>query len=521
MARIFIDGFDKYGPAGTGYSLSTYPPYLTAVLEQVWTLVNFHTFSNAWINLTASLNGVSGVALQLNGSSDGAVALTKTLPGNYSRLVGGVRFSADLNGAAANSPGIFFNDGSTTQCSVVVAPTSGFIKIYNGTANGTLIATSSASVLANTSHYLEWDITFGASASYTIYLDGTSILTGTGNTKTTGNSYANGVGLGSQFGDTSGSSLTVDDFYLFDTTGSVCNAVLRTNPRVATQLPSGEAQTNFSNNGNILGNSYQGSTSANAPGANELFLLQVNPVTTMTINSVGCIPNATSGGANFKAVIYSDSGGVPSTLLSSGTQVTGTTSGTALIGNLVTPQALVANTPYWIGFITDTSVVLQEAATTTLGQKASNTYSSGAPGTAPSMTISQPTWAIWGNCTGAANFASVAANPGQPTYSNISDNNVDAGDLYTFPAIVTPTYISAVYTMLVSILGEISGSGARTVDINISSSGTVSAGSNPGFSPAAGELEYYSSWFDTDPATGVAWTQAGVNAAEAGQSIVT
>jgi len=75
----------------------------------------------------------------------------------------------------------------------------------------------------------------------------------------------------------------------------------------------------------------------------------------------GLVSSATSGTAKFKAVVYADSAGAPGSLLSSGTEVVGCTSGSTLTGALITPQSLTAGTPCWIGFITDTSVVLQQA----------------------------------------------------------------------------------------------------------------------------------------------------------------
>ena len=155
-------------------------------------------------------------------------------------------------------------------------------------------------------------------------------------------------------------TLQLDDLYLFDTTTSFNNAVLNTNPRIETQFPVSDSTVQFSFGAAILGNAYSITSNTNAPGANELFLRSFTPGVNCTIASVSCVPEATSAAANFEAVIYSDSGGAPHSLLSGGSQVTGTTLGTTLTGPLTTPQSLTAGTPYWLGFITDTSVVLAE-----------------------------------------------------------------------------------------------------------------------------------------------------------------
>ncbi len=136
-------------------------------------------------------------------------------------------------------------------------------------------------------------------------------------------------------------------------------------------------------------------------------------------------PGATSETAKFKAVAYADSTGAPGSLLSSGTEVVGCTSGSTLTGALVTPQSLTAGTPCWIGFITDTSVILQQADSGTSGYKASNTYASGAPGTAPAMTGGQASWLLYGNVSGITghNWLELDNNPALGDLSSVYSDN--------------------------------------------------------------------------------------------------
>lgn len=533
MAVLVIDGFDKYGPAGISGSLGSPLAALTTAVQAEWTTLNTWT-ELGYAAIVSGLNGISGQALNLIGSADGACSVDRTLAANYARLIAGARFKSSLTGSAGQPPGIYFLDGTTVQLGVVVNASTGTLALVyyqpsTGLAANTVnvYATSATSVTADSVHYLEVDASFGASATVNVWLDGVQIadISGTYATNRSGHSYANAVRLGApRNGNTvAGATFAVDDFYLFDTSGSTNNAVLNTNPRIETQLPSSAVQTNFAIPAGVLGYAYTGYTSTNSPGANQLALRKFTPAAAATINSIGLMPGANSAGAKFKPVIYSDSAGAPSTLLSTGSEVVGATSGTALTLALTSPQSLVAGTPVWIGYITDTSVALALTASSgTPGYKASNTYASGAPGTAPSMTSGQSPWQIWGNVTGlAAGWSAVNQVPPVASLSYISDANVGDEDLYAFPAITTNTTVVGVYTMKVSGYMSISGSGARTVNLIAKSSGVEGTGSAGAFSIPSGSPVYENSYFDTDPSTGLAWTQARVNAASAGIKIAT
>jgi hypothetical protein len=497
MVALFIEGFDKYGPPNT----------VAANVNAMLTANEWTTSSITAANIVAALSA-TGYALLLGTGG----TLSKTLASNYSRLIGGFRFSGTL-GASQNMPS--FLDGSSAQCTITLS-TSGVIALRTGNGAGTILS-SGATISAGTTHYLEWDITFGASASYTVYLDGAVLFTGTGNTRGgTSNNFAN------VFNFTGGSGgVTIDDLYLFDTTGSQNNAVLLTSPRVETQFPNADSSVQFSFGAAILGSASQRVSATNAPGANQLFLRTFTPTQNGVLNSVSCIPGATSAGANFKAVAYSDNSGVPNSLLSSGSQVTGATSGTTLTGALVTPQTLAAGTAYWIGFITDTSVALQEVDSTTTGQKASNTYGSGAPGTAPTMTTGQASWIIYGNLTGVSvNFYedAIPSNQnqavGDPSY--VFDSSSGHEDLYNFPALsVTP---SAIYAVAVKGYCKRSDSGSRTVSLRVKSGATDSGGTATGQSPGT-SYGWLDSFFETDPNTSAAWTPGNLNAATSGFKI--
>lgn len=518
MATIFLEGFDHYGPTGIA------SPATTTLLPQEW---------NGSSNIGSIVTGLSSTGYAYRTANlGGSVYLIKTLPASYSRLIGGVRFSSDFSSGVACLVSLL--DNGSAQVSTEILTSTGQIRIHNAAHNGTVLATSTAIVSANSTHYLEWDITFGASANYTLWLDGTQIITGTGNTKSTANSSANQIQIGyyGVFGGFGQSAVIFDDIYLFDTSGSVNNSVVNTSPRIETQFPNSDSQTQWTNAGNVVlpvgivetsPSTIVGNT--NAPGAGQLVLVKVTPAVSCTLQSVTILPSATSASAKFKAVLYSNSAGAPNTLTSgSTTEITGTTANTALALAFNTPQSLTGGTSYWIGYITDTSVALaQYDNTTNLGQKKANTYASGAPaGPLSGMTTAQPTWMIWGLATGATtNWQTVATNPAAGSSfsadtATITSTTVGNEDLYSFPALTTTPAV--VHAMSVKANAKISGTGTRTIDLRCKSSTTDSAGTQSNLTVSSSYL-WYSSYFDRDPNGTIAWTKTSVDAAAAGPKV--
>jgi hypothetical protein len=411
--------------------------------------------------------------------------------GTYNSGTGAV--SLTMSSAHGLQPGDTFTQSSTTG-------TGSFASL-----NGTHTATAG---------------TAGTILNYTAATSLTLTITGGSTSASVGHTTAIGVGTKGSTGGT----FVVDDLYVFDETGTTCNQVLLTNPRIASQFANADVQTQFTPTGLIIGSSFQGYTSTSAPGANELFLRSRTPLVGGTLQSVSCLPEATSGGAKFKAVIYPDVSGKPDTgsLIATGAEVVGATAGTILTSAFGTPPALTANTPYWIGFITDTSVGLAESNTTTNGVKAANTYTSGAPGTCPTTTAGQPDWLVYGTMSApSVAWPALSSNPAQIASSYVQD--VTPGDEWigSFPPIVTPTSIVGVATVVESAVLSVAGSGLRTVALTTKSGGTDSVGQAGAFVIATGGPLVYESGCDLDPNGNVAWTQTSLNAAAAGITIVT
>jgi hypothetical protein len=494
MADVFIDGFDKYGGVNSNSAL------VGTLLQSEWT-----NQPNGTVNIVAGLSS-TGFAFSFTAVGT-AVVLFKTFSSTWTRLIGGVRFNASLS----SQSGFGFASNGTVACSITVN-TAGTISLRTGATNGTALSTSSASVSANSTHYLEWDITFGASSSYQVWLDGASIFSGTGNT-------ANGVSNVNQFNfaGAAGGAIIFDDLYLFDSTGGTNNAVLNTNPRIETQFPTADSSVQFSFGAAILGSANQTTVTTNSPGAGILILRTYTPPVACVLNSVACVPNASNGAANYKSVLYADNAGVPNTLLATGTQVTGTIAGSTLVSPFSSGQTLTASTAYWLGFIADTNVALQESDSNATGRSKSNTYASGPPSPAGSTTGGQASWLIYGNLTGVAvDYYEVSVNPPPGDISYVFASSSGYEDLYSFPALsTTPLNI---YTVAVKGNIKKSDTGARTVNLQCKSSGTDSAGSNSGITPAT-SYGWLDSFFDTDPNTGSAWTGTGLNSATSGVKV--
>ena len=509
MATILIEGFDKYGPAGV--AIPAPGPSLN--------MGRWSSLTGYLPSIVSGLAGLGGYAMQLGTvPSSFSGILSTTLPANYSRLIGGFRFTTNLGGYV----GCTFYDNTTSQCSILVQPTSGLISIYTG-LEGTLLAMSSASVAANTVHYIEFDITFGigTAGGYTVWLDGVQVLSGTGTTITSAHTYANVFQL-CELGYSANTTSAFDDLYLFDSTTAFNNAALLSNPTVVTQFPIGDHQKQFGNIGSVFGNSYCGNsnpTYAYILFGNNMYLMPFTPNVNCTINSIGIYPcvgyGGTSGSANFKGLLYADSAGLPGALLSGGTQVTGCSSGQLLTMPLATPQVLVAGTQYWLGLMGDTAVYMQDFdglgnLLTTKGYVANNTYSSGAPTPAPSMTPGQATLCVFGICTGAAtNWESEALNPPIGDMSAVSSATPLVEDLYTFPAV--PTQVGDVYSVGVSGNAKLTYASAHTIELLASSSGVSGAGSRGAQTPTL-NYAWYDTYFDVDPNTSAPWTPTAVSA---------
>lgn len=499
MALIFMEGFDKYGGPN---------PVAAAVAALM--------SAGEWTTVSATGTGAALVAPlsaagQAFSTSGAATALSKTLPASYARLIGGCRFSSTL--ASAFNAGVQFLDSGTAQCSITANTTLGTISLRNGAIGGTALATSASSITASSVHYLEWDITFGNSAAYQVWLDGVSLFSGTGDTTGSANNTANQFAI---IGAAASLTLfTVDDLYLFDSSGSTNNAALLTSPRIETQLPSSDAAVQFAFGAAMLGASQARTTGSVSANANQLRLRSVVPAVNCTLNAISFLAATASATVNLRPAVYSSVSGVPGSLLGSGSTTAGTAANTLKTMPLTGGIALNAGTQYFIGYMCDIVVASGLAVYTSASDDftAAAAFASGAPGTAPAMANTLST-VIAGNVTASgANWFSAAQNPVQGGLSYVADATAGHEDLYGYPALSAAPL--AIYAVAVKASVAKSDAGAKTLSLRLKSGGTDSAGSAGALAPGT-SYGWLTSLYPADPATGTAWTAASLNAAQAG-----
>jgi hypothetical protein len=467
------------------------------------------------------INGLGGSSaaalLMMANDSNTVMSIDHTMPANYSRVRFGFSFMTNLS---VFSGGVCGLDGGTIQWGCGVDSLGRIIFTRGDLNGGTVLFTSAATILSNIRHYLVVDVTTHPSAgTIRIWLDGVDITSGgltSQNTRATANSYVNRWRLQSRA--TTNGKMGFGDFFIQDNTAA--DATI-TSDRIVDGLPiTTDDAVQFSPARSLVGNFHKMITSStNAAGANQLVLVPVVPTVNMTINSISIMPRATSAGAKFKGVIYGDTAGVATTLLSSGTEAVGCTTGIELSLGLVTPQALTGGTTYWIGYICDTSVATQISdPNTTLGVRKANTYTSGAPSPAGgSFTTGQSTWSIWGLATGAgSNYDQINRLPPamQSTLPVAYNQDGTVGHIDSFNVTDLPVTPTGVDMVQVKVLAQRTDAGARTVNIKAKSGATAGNGDNAGVTPPT-SLQWLSSRFALNPATSAAWTPSEVNGMKA------
>jgi hypothetical protein len=116
-----------------------------------------------------------------------------------------------------------------------------------------------------------------------------------------------------------------------------------------------------------------------------------------------------------------------------------------------------------------------------------------------------------GSNPGAANWMAVSEIPPDDNSSYVTDATPGDIDRYTFPSIAGST----VKAVAVNIRTQKDDAGTRTIRAVTKSAGTT-ADSGTDFALSLSSYADFQGVFETDPNTGVAWTTAGVNAAEFG-----
>lgn len=526
-AIIDFEGFEKYGPVGNGATFASVTATNLAVLNVGTTPLVSQGFLKEWTTFSFSPNARgcgfiegllgSGTALLITGSSTTNITAIHTFGANYSRVIVSAAVMVNLSG----NVGFNVCDSGTVQVSVWI-DSSGQVNVGRGTFGaGATLFTSAALISSATRHCLEIDVTINNTTGYfQIWLDGVSLFQSntSQNTRTTANNYGNQI----QLVAATNALIAFDDLVWCDNTSGT--GIPFGNWTIEGLVPTADSAVAFAaSNRAVIGPWYSGETTSTlSPGADRLVLVPVTLAAGVTLSSVEIWPSATSAGAKMKGVVYSDSGGAPGSLLSSGTEVVGTTADVVATLPLVTPQALTGGTLYWVGYITDTNFGVRLSDTwSATGQTAANTYASGAPVTAPAMSAANNP-CIWGVGTSPANNVmsiNLTTPPVVTTNTPIGWNgSATVGQQDLFDLSNLSTLSTSIFSVKVSVMADKSDAGARTMDILVKSGPSTSVGSNSGISPATNP-GFYSSLFDTDPNTGVGWLASNVDAIKAGYKV--
>ncbi len=204
MGLLVLEGFDNVGS-------------IAQLALKGW--VNGGTFT--------TVTGRSGTGQAWKNTNSATVA-TRSCTAS-STIFLGIAFFQNLASTAADQ--IQLRAGATAAMGLRVNA-SNHIEIRN--SGGTLIATGTASLLINTWYYIEVKLVInGASGSVTVNVNGAPDIT-----VTTGNFGSSNIdNLGVIARNTTG--LTLDDIYLFDSSGSVNNAFVG-DVRVQTLYPTSD-----------------------------------------------------------------------------------------------------------------------------------------------------------------------------------------------------------------------------------------------------------------------------------------
>ncbi len=515
----FDDGFDKYGEPT--------PSNLTTLLTMgEWNI--FTTSGSTTLSLRSPLSGDGdGYALRLqlaNNPSSRSYSLVKLLGANYARICSGITFRWE-SVSTAQPFGITYYDAGTAQVCMSINP-DGTFSVRRGNSDGTAVATTLDAPSIGTTNCLEWDFKLlgaGAVSEATVYLNGVpTSINALGGLDLVASAVAqiSRVGFDCSHGGTAGGTTTMDVDHFYNSfyvdpneAGATC---LLGNPVIDTDYPNNDFDFTFDDIVGLLGPATRYGSSVATPAAGSLILVKATAVGDNTLSAMNIIPNATSVTAKFTGVIYSDDGTglAPQTLLDTGAEVVGCTSGVTLSSDM-NDIAIVDGTDYWIGFIMDTALSMQLRDATAVGKRAANVYAGGPPNPAPAMTGGQGTWFVTGTLDPSEGWSQLRQNP--PTTGSYNQGDTPGERfLHGFdPLTVNPLEI---YRIAIKPNLRRTDAGARTVSVVIESDGTTSV--TPAVAPSTSG-EWIAGYYPKDPDTGGDWSAAGVNQVNGGAEIIT
>lgn len=278
MALRFLDGFDHY---------------LATDQARKWTVAS----SITGIDPMYARPGSAGKGCRL--SSVNSQHLRKVLDAQGTWIVG---FAIRFNGSITANKTIltFIDSAGAEQCSLRHNGTGTMTLTQNGTVRGT----AGSPTAVDTWMYVEVKVTIGNSGSFTVRVDGSNVINGTGDTQThASESTASGFIIATT---DLGPSQDIDDVYVCDGTGSSNNDFL--GPiRVVTLRPNADGNSsdwtpagytdNFANVEDDAGDGDSTFNMSSTPGDIDLFELEDMPSGTVMGVQVNVLARQDAGAA--------------------------------------------------------------------------------------------------------------------------------------------------------------------------------------------------------------------------------
>jgi hypothetical protein len=506
---IVADSFDYYGSTAD---------VARSVWDSVTSLPTFTTGANTRFGTGQGITNLSGVSLQKNLSSNEAtifLTLAYYRPGALSGTTPEVY--------------VILRDGATAQCTIVLE-SSGNIVLKSGIQTGTVLATYTGAFAQDVwTHFQIRVVISNTAGSLTVRKNGqtsdsfaspTNLNTRGG----TANNYANVIVV------TGGANAPrVDDLLVYSGSAPAPNDWVGDVRGVCQLAAFDTAQKDFATSlaGIVTSPTSGGAGNITMPANTILPIQMALPARASVVTKVTIILQSALTG-QIQAAIYANDG--PTARSTAGpwgnANDPGTRLGTSAI--ITNPGAGVLDLPFTPGvYLLPTSqvwVCLLASASFSTTTSAwiyglndhlalAQPFASGFPASCPAST---ETGGNTAGCTHTMgmNAAAVAEPLANGDTDFVYSSVVNAEDLYTVsPLAVTPFAVLAVVS---KVYMRKSDAGTRQAQVRVKSASTEVAGTDTAISST---YTYVSRVDAVDPATGVAWTLAGVNAMQVGQRV--
>jgi hypothetical protein len=493
MAYLFGDGFDSYAA-------------ISDAALNYWDFGNF-----AGILLTPGRFSNSQ-ALRVF-STTNVVVLSKFSGVNDSvhHIVCAFMQNATISGTSMVSI-LQLQDGTTSQCSINFR-SDGTIILTQGGAGGTVLATyAGAFPTISTWYAFEFEVVIhNTTGSFRVRKNGSptddhatiNINTRGGTT----NNYANRLNLA--VGPNSVNSQNFDDILWRSDAASVPWVG---DVRCYSRMPVSDVSTTFTRSQSSAVIS-SGNNNTGFDGGGSARYVQFVPTFSGTVAAVG-IPILTAFTGNLKGAIFADNAGSPGAVLATSAVMVNGVIGTGTL-TFTPPFAVTKGVTYWVGVNHDVAVQVGIHSSLFLSKVGTGVPYASFPAASPVVGgfTNSMGYTMTITITVNADMVNEVLQDSSTTYI-YSSNPTDA-DFYTIaPLAQTPASVIAVITRG---LIQKSDAGTRTGTVQLKSGATTVAAPTVSLNTNFGWVYRADA---TDPATGLAWTPAAVNAVNIGPLVL-